>query len=56
VSIPHVKDAIRGLRADHARDLFDQCLRLCTASEVEQRVSEWEAATAVSEPEPADAV
>ena len=56
VSIPLVKDAIRGLRADQARELFDECLRLSTASEIEQRLSDWEVTETLAEREPADAV
>jgi phosphoenolpyruvate-protein kinase (PTS system EI component) len=48
LSIPLVKDAIRRLDAAAARELFDECLRLSSASEVESRLAEWESSPALS--------
>jgi phosphotransferase system enzyme I (PtsI) len=49
LAIPLVKDAIRGLDAAGARALFDSCLCLSSASEIESRLEEWEASPALSE-------
>ncbi|HUP24254.1 MAG TPA: phosphoenolpyruvate--protein phosphotransferase [Thermoanaerobaculia bacterium] len=48
LSIPLVKDAIRRLDAAAARELYDDCLRLSSASEIESRLAQWESSLALS--------
>jgi phosphoenolpyruvate-protein phosphotransferase (PTS system enzyme I) len=48
LSIPLVKDAIRRLDAAAAREFFDECLRLSSASEIESRLAQWESSPALS--------
>jgi phosphotransferase system enzyme I (PtsI) len=48
LSIPAVKNAIRRLDSVSARELFDSCLRLSCASEIEARLTAWEATLTVA--------